>query len=170
MHRLLAPRTQGEKHVVELLRTEPGEEVGLVLGPVGGPGKTRPAAGTDQAGVMAGGDPVHTGGAHGLGQQAELDLLVAVHAGVGGQPGAVAVDKRADHPVGERLLEVDHGQRHGQPVGHLAHPLQLRVPPGQRQAHEKTVHPPALFAQKQGGDSGVDSAAHGDADVQYGHW
>ena len=99
--------SQREPDVLELLVGEHAEHVGLVLRPVGGAVQFAVAVfGGDDAGVVAGHHGVEAEGEGTLEERGELDLFVAVHAGVGGSSGFVFGDEVVDHVFFEAFGEV----------------------------------------------------------------
>ena len=102
----LAEREEGAR---ELLLREAEEEVGLVLGRVGGARENPAAARCVEvvAGVVAGGDAVGADLAGGGEELVELEVVVAEGAGDGRAAGEVLVDEGADDLGLEALLLVD---------------------------------------------------------------
>jgi hypothetical protein len=100
---------EGEEGAGELLLREAEEEVGLVLGLVGGAGENPTVADGVEviAGVMAGGDAVCPDLAGGCEELIELEVVVAEGAGDGGASGEVFRDEGLDDFGFEAVLLVD---------------------------------------------------------------
>ena len=100
---------EGEEGAGELLLSQAEEEVGLVLGVVGGAGEDPAAArGVEVvAGVVAGGDAVGADLAGGDEELVELEVVVAEGAGDGRASGEVLADEGLDDVGLEAVLLVD---------------------------------------------------------------
>ena len=100
---------EGEEGAAELLLREAEEEVGLVLGLVGGAGEDPALARLVEvvAGVVAGGDAVGADLAGGGEELVELEVVVAEGAGDGRAAGEVLADEGLDDVGFEALLLVD---------------------------------------------------------------
>jgi hypothetical protein len=112
-HLGLGQATEREERARQLLLGEAEEEIGLILGQVGGalenPAPTPRVACSivlvDR--VVAGGDAAGADRARGLEQLVELQVVVAERAGDGRAPGQVFGHKGPDHIALEPLLLVD---------------------------------------------------------------
>ena len=106
----------------ELLLGEAEEEVGLILGQIGGalenPAGARRIELVDR--VVAGGDAVGADGARGLEQLVELEMVVAERAGNGRAAGEILVDEGPDHVALEALLLVDDVVGNAEVLGDVA--------------------------------------------------
>ena len=105
----LGAAAEREERAGELLLRQSEEEVGLVLGSIGG-ALEDPAAALRVvlvAGVVAGGDAVGADLARGDEQLIELQMVVAERAGDGRASGEILVDEGADDVALEALLLVD---------------------------------------------------------------
>ena len=101
---------------------EAEEEVGLVLGLVGGAGEDPAAAGfvVMVAGVVACGDALGADLAGGEEELVELEVVVAEGAGDGGAAGEVFGDEGADYLCLEAVLGVDEVVRDAEVLGDVA--------------------------------------------------
>ena len=100
---------EGEEGAGELVLSEAEEEVGLVLGQVGG-ALEDPAGACGVVlvdGVVAGGDAVRADGAGGEQELVKLEVVVAEGTGDGGAAVEVLVNEGADYVLLETLLLVD---------------------------------------------------------------
>ena len=167
----------------ELLLREAEEEVGLVLGLVGGAGEDPAAAGlvVMVAGVVAGGDAVGADLAGGGEELVELEVVVAEGAGDGRAAGEVLVDEGADDLGLEAGLLVDEVVGDVELLGYAAGVVDVvdgaaaaldglghafvsgeaaLVPELEGEADEGV----ALGAEQRGDGGGVDSSGHGYGD------
>jgi hypothetical protein len=113
---------------------------------------------------MAGGGLVHALGEHRLGEQTEFDLLVAYHAGVWGSALAIRICEIGNDSFSEFLLHLHQMQGDAKIISDFLYLADLLIKAGQGELHEKTMHGKILFKQNCSGNSGVDTAAHGNAD------
>ena len=144
----LADREAGHR---EGALAEGVEEVGLVL--VGVEAAVQGGAAVDirDARVVAGGEPV---GAERFGlveEAVELDVGVAVEAGVGRAAAAVLGDERLDDVLEKLALQIQRVVRDAEPVGDAAGVLDI-------------LDAAALGAARQAFGPGLGPEAHGDAD------
>ncbi len=176
----LAEREEGAG---ELVLGQAEEEVGLVLGLVGGAGEDPAAAGfvVVVAGVVAGGDAVGADLAGGDEELVELEVVVAEGAGDGGAAGEVLVDEGRDDLGLEAVLLVDEVVGDAELLGYAAGVVDVvdgaaaaldgfghalvsgeaaLVPELEGEADEGV----ALGAQQRGDGGGVDSSGHGYGD------
>ena len=118
----LAQREQGAG---QALPAGDGQDVGLVLGGVGGapqgqalgPAGTARGGAAGQARVVAGGHGVEPQG-QGPGEEGvELDALIAAHAGIGGAPGPVLGQEVGHDALLELLGQVPHVEGDAQDLG-----------------------------------------------------
>jgi len=114
---LLAER---EPDAVELARIEACEHVRLVLGRVGAAGEQPAAAMLDDAGVVAGGEPVAACATREREQLREAEAAVAANARVRRLTAGVAADERRDHGAAELLAQVEGDVREPELVARLA--------------------------------------------------
>ncbi len=176
-HLLLAVAADGEEDVRQQLAAQAEEDVGLVLGGVGGPVQLVPAGAGDDAGVVAGG---HEVGLHlpAVGPElAELQPVVADDARVGRAPGQVLVGEVVDDAA-EVTLEVEGVEGDVEPVGDaagVAGVLGAAAAPfvGRRavvgrvhaRPHEQADDLVALALEQVRGHRAVHAAAHGQDDA-----
>lgn len=113
---------QGEEGAGELGLGEAEEEVGLVLGAVGGTGEDPAVADGVEviAGVVAGGDSLGTDLAGGEEELIELEVIVAEGAGDGGSAGEVLADEGANDFFFEAVLRVDEVVGDAEVLGYVA--------------------------------------------------
>ena len=147
------------------------QEVGLVLGGVGGPQQPAGAVVAVDAGVVAGGDALGPQRQRVLEEGLELDLAVAQHVRVGRAAGAVLGEEMAEHavPVLAREVADVEGQAEAGADRHrvaaigvrAARPVALVLLPV---LHEEPGDAAARAGQQQGGDRGVHAAGHADHD------
>jgi hypothetical protein len=165
-HLGLGHRPERQEQPVEQLRAEHVEDVGLVLGGIRPPPETGAGGGGDDPGVMAGG---HRGEPQGIGpaqQPVELEVTVALDAGVGCATHRMVGHVGPHHVVLEVVAEVEHVVLDPEPVGdpagvvdvaHGAAPGVARATP---QLHGDPDHLVALLAQQGGRHRRVDPARH----------
>ena len=113
---------EGEEGAGELILGEAEEEVGLVLGLVGGAGEDPAAAGfvVVIARVVAGGDALGADLAGGEEKLIELEVVVAEGAGDGGAAGEILGDEGADDLGFEAVLRVDEVVGDAEVLGYVA--------------------------------------------------
>jgi hypothetical protein len=152
----LASSPKGKPHRAQRRRRHREQEVRLVLVGIDGPPQGRRTVGARRdPTVVAGGQDLGADRA-GLGQKRrELDVLVALHARVGGLPGQVGGDEVLDHRVGELGLEVDHVVGDAEVVGDPAGVLDV-------------ARPAAATARGAGGPRVVEPHGHADHAVTGG--
>ncbi len=174
---------QGEEGARELGLGETEEEVGLVLGAVGGTGEDPAVADGVEviAGVVAGGDTLGADLAGGEEELIELEVVVAEGAGDGGAAGEVFADEGADYLFLEAVLGVDEVVGNVEVFGYVAGVVDVvygtaaaldggghafaageaaLVPELEGEADEGM----ALGVEECGDGGGVDSSGHGDGD------
>ena len=118
----LVSRPKRKERVGKLLLREAEEEIGLVLGQIGG-ALENPAlrVGVELVNrIMAGGDAVGADAARGLEQLVELEVVVAERAWDGRAPGEVLGDKWPDDCLFEALLLIDDVVGNLEVLGHAA--------------------------------------------------
>ena len=114
----LGPSAQGKAQELELLSRGREQEIALVAAGIGGAVQLGPVSARDPAHVVAGGQRL---GAQVLGggqQVAELDPLVAAHAGDRGLAPEVGLGEVLHHAGLEAVLVVEHVMGDAEPVGH----------------------------------------------------
>jgi len=179
--------SEREEGAGELSLGEAEEEVGLVLGGVGGAGENPAAAGFVEAvaRVVAGGDALGADLAGGEEELIELEMVVAEGAGDGGAAGEVFADEGADDFGFETVLGVDEVVGDAEVLGYVAGVVDvvdgaaaaLRNGFGQALASviggEAALVPElegeadegmSLGVQKRGDGGGIDAAGHGYCD------
>ncbi len=174
-HLGLAQAAEREQRVRQLLLRHRVQHIGLVLGGV--PGffqQPAPAFGVAlHPRVVPGRDLVHPHQSGALQQPAELDVPVAVDAGVRRLAAAVSLREARDHVAPELPAEIEHVVLDAEAGGDAARVLHVR----QRAAGAFPFQPGLLVAEKpqrrardlvpllqqqQGRDGAVHPAAHGD--------
>ena len=183
--RIVADGHQGSG---QLLLAHPEQHIGLVFVGVHAPPQ-RPADGVgvaiaipvpggNDAGVVAGSDILRLHGAGALRQKAELDLVVAGDAGMGGAPGFVLAPEIVNDESAELPLHIEDIMRHAQNAADGAGILNIvqraAAPIGGGQVglvnivkfHRNADDRAALPMQQQGSDRRIHAAAHGDDDAR----
>ncbi len=172
---VLGHAAQREAQEGELRARRREEEIALVATLVRGAVQLRPAGAVDAAHVMPGGERVGAEIARGRQQVAELDRLIAAHAGDRRLAARVGVGEVVDHVAAEAALVVEHVMRYAQPLGDARGVVD--VPAGAacallRQGRAMVVelqrdadHVAPLLHQQRRRHRAVDAAGHGDDDA-----
>ncbi|CKP81923.1 Uncharacterised protein [Mycobacterium tuberculosis] len=105
-----------ERGVAQLLRSEHGKHIRLILVPVDGAAQPP----TRQPGVVAGGHRIETQRHSPGGQSSELDLLIAPHARVRSFPAGIRRHEVVDHVLFELLCEIPNIKRDSEHIGDAA--------------------------------------------------
>ena len=170
-HLRLGQLADREERVREVGGAEREEEVGLVLGGIGGGPEvraTRRRVGAD-ARIVAGGEPAGAERAGALPEDAELEVPVAARAGVRGAPGHVLGDEGTDHAPLELVGEVEDVVREAEAVGDRARVVEVVEGAAASaavrcEAKRDADHLVARGSAARGRDRAVHPAAHGDDD------
>ena len=171
-HLLLLHAAEGEAQELQLRVRRGEEEVALIARPVDRPVERGPVRPRHAPHVVAGGERVRPQIAGDVQQIAELDALVAAHAGDRRLAAQVRVGEILDHRLAEAGLVVEHVVTDAEPVGDPAgvvdvlagatgagpSPLGARRIELQRDADDLV----AGLRQQGGGDRRIDAAGHGD--------
>ena len=117
---LLGEAPQGELHPGQLLLTQAGQKIGLVLGPVRRPLQQVPAGAAVllHPGIVAGYHPVAAQLGGPLHQLAEFQMAIAQNAGVGGAALIIGIHKGVYHLFVEIVGEIEYIVGNSQPPGH----------------------------------------------------
>ena len=152
----------------QLLTAQDRQDIGLVLGPVPAPHQSAPAPGRgDHAGVVARRHRVEAELAGPAQEAVELQVAVAVDAGVRRTPGGVGGHVGLHHPgveVGREVEDVVGDAQllgHAPGVVHVGHRAAPRVAGAAPQLHGGPDHVVAGLGQKGGGDRRVHAPRHG---------
>ena len=176
-HGRLVGVAQREEGVPQLLLVEHAEDVGLVLGVVGGAVHLdQPVGAGAQLRVVPGRHRVEAQGERPVEDGGELDLLVAPQARVGRAPGGVLVHEVLHDVLVEAVGQVPDVERDADDVGRAACVVAVLdgaapARPGavrRRVAAQGEVHPGHLVPGLDGaggGDGGVHPARHGGDDL-----
>jgi hypothetical protein len=134
----------------------------------------RPVRALDAADVVAGGEAAGVELARGLQKIAELDALIAAHAGDRRGPGEVAFDEIVDHAfakprlVVENIVREAHALRDPARVADVGAGAAGPAPRGRRamivELQRHADHVIALAGERRRDDGAVDAAGHGDDD------
>jgi hypothetical protein len=166
---------EGEAQEIELVARGREQEIALIARKVGGAvqfGSVRPL---DAADVVAGGEAARVELPRGVQQIAELDALIAAHAGDRRGPGEIAVDEIVDHAfakprlVIENIVREAHALRDPARVANVGAGAAGPAPSGRRamivELQRHADHVAALTGERRRDNGAVDAAGHGDDDT-----
>ena len=165
-HAGLVHGTHGEEHLSERVAGNHVHDVALVLGGVGAPHHAGQAANRLDTGVMPRGYGVETEHPAAREEGVELEVPIALDAGVRGLSPTVGRDVRADDGAGELVGVVEHDMVDADLLGHAPCVVHVRhrtaagvaLPAPQAQGH--THHLVASVAQQQCRGGGIHPARH----------
>ena len=116
----LGQLAQRETGMPQLMLGKGVEEIGLILGLIHRFAQQIPICGLPDPGIVTGDDAIAAQRQGALQKFAEFQVPVALHAGVGGQPGLIAACKMIHYPAAEFPGEIQHVEGNPQPRRHSA--------------------------------------------------